>query len=62
MRKKWRYILIIVLIGGVLMFFFTNRGDKIQPLATGQFIEKWLQNENGTLATYIKDSDAKMKI
>ena len=40
------------------MFFFTNKEDPVQPSATKQFIEKWLKNDNGTFATYMKDSDS----
>ena len=55
---KKRGLIILALIGGVLMFFFANKEDPLQLLATEQFIEKWLVNENGTLATYMKDSDS----
>ena len=55
---KKKGLIILALIGGVLMFFFTYKEDPLQPLATEQFIEKWLKNENGTLATYMKDSDS----
>lgn len=40
------------------MFFFQFKQErKVESFATEGFIQKWLTNDNGTLATYIKDGE-----
>ncbi|MFJ8247052.1 glycosyl hydrolase family 8 [Peribacillus asahii] len=39
------------------MFLFLKE-DELEPLLAEEFIEKWLKNDNGTLATYMKETEA----
>jgi len=54
--KKGVVLMGFIIVLGVLPFY-NFKGKKEQSFATEKFIAKWLTNDNGTLATYIKDGN-----
>ncbi|MBB6443961.1 glycosyl hydrolase [Bacillus benzoevorans] len=50
--------MMIMLVGIALLFFLLNKeGQSSIPAATEEFIDEWLRNENGTLATYMEPTE-----
>ncbi|MFK2826436.1 glycosyl hydrolase family 8 [Bacillus sp. B190/17] len=58
MRKRVSLILTMVFVSGVLLLFLFNKEKTAEPFAAEEFIKKWLKNDNGTLATYMKEEKA----
>ena len=58
MRVGLIFIFLMMIVWGVLPIFLSKKEREIEPAATEMFIKKWLTNENGTLATYMKDGDS----
>lgn len=49
-------IVVIILFGSMQLFDFNKRGERVKPFVTELFIDKWLTNDNNTLATYINET------
>ena len=71
MKSEFTFLFSILIVGGVLAFYLMSKEKKIETFfteeiireqemelfSTEDFIGNWLTNDNGTLATYIKDGD-----
>ncbi|MEK5067033.1 glycosyl hydrolase [Sporosarcina sp. FSL K6-1508] len=56
---RYRYFLIagLILCSGFFSILYEKKVKKSDAFTTEAFIEKWLTNDNGTLATYMKAGD-----
>ncbi|PPA68644.1 glycosyl hydrolase [Jeotgalibacillus proteolyticus] len=55
MKRKVMYISALLVMISLMLFILFNRTQNEQRFAGEEFIEEWLRNENGTLATYIQE-------